>query len=59
MCVGFPPYLSGLKLQGAVCKKNTLSLSSTILTELPLSSLQWVRVDPANMHKMAEGKVID
>ena len=33
----------GLKLQGAVCTKNTLSLSNTILTDLPLSSLKWVR----------------
>ena len=36
-------YFVGLKLQGATCKDNTLSLSATILTELPLSSLQWVR----------------
>ncbi len=35
--------VSGLKLQGAVCKKNTLELSTTISTDLPLTSLKWVR----------------
>lgn len=36
-------FLLGLKLQGAVCKNNTLELSSTISTELPLTSLSWIR----------------
>ena len=33
----------GLKLQGAKCSKNTLELTATILTELPLTTLEWVR----------------
>ena len=33
----------GLKLQGAVCRKNLLSLSATISTDLPLTSLRWIR----------------
>ena len=36
--------VSGLKLQGAICKNNTLELSSTISTELPLTSLRWIRL---------------
>ena len=34
----------GLKLQGAVCRKNLLSLSATISTDLPLTSLRWIRL---------------
>ena len=47
----------GLKLQGAQCVRNVLSLTATILTELPLTSLQWVRVKPTEMQGMAKGKV--
>jgi dynein heavy chain 1 len=36
---------TGLQLQGAVCKKNTLQLSTTISTDLPITSLKWVRLD--------------
>lgn len=35
--------LTGLKLQGAVCKDNKLHLSSTISTELPITLLRWVK----------------
>ncbi|XP_064623935.1 cytoplasmic dynein 1 heavy chain 1-like isoform X3 [Lineus longissimus] len=35
---------TGLKLQGAVCKNNKLSLSSTISTDLALTKLTWVRI---------------
>ncbi|XP_052274955.1 cytoplasmic dynein 1 heavy chain 1-like isoform X3 [Dreissena polymorpha] len=37
--------VTGLKLQGAVCKQNKLQLSSTISTDLPLTLLRWVRLD--------------
>lgn len=33
----------GLKLQGAVCRENVLNLTSAILTELPLTTLVWMR----------------
>lgn len=36
----------GLKLQGAQCKNNQLLLTSTIMTDLPLTLLRWVRVGP-------------
>ncbi|XP_078590507.1 cytoplasmic dynein 1 heavy chain 1-like isoform X1 [Branchiostoma floridae x Branchiostoma japonicum] len=35
--------VTGLKLQGAVCKQNTLQLSKTISTELPITCLRWIR----------------
>lgn len=35
--------VTGLKLQGAQCKNNKLSISNTILTDLPLTKLQWIR----------------
>ena len=34
---------TGLKLQGAKCSNNVLDLTATILTELPLTTLEWVR----------------
>uniref|UniRef100_A0A0L8I729 Dynein heavy chain, cytosolic n=1 Tax=Octopus bimaculoides TaxID=37653 RepID=A0A0L8I729_OCTBM len=37
--------LTGLKLQGAVCKENKLHLSSTISTDLPSTLLRWVKKD--------------
>lgn len=37
--------VTGLKLQGAVCKSNRLSLSSTISTDLPITNLCWVKLD--------------
>ncbi|XP_037905377.1 dynein heavy chain, cytoplasmic isoform X4 [Hermetia illucens] len=33
----------GLKLQGANCKNNQLLLTSTIMTDLPLTILKWVK----------------
>ncbi|KAI8505360.1 Cytoplasmic dynein 1 heavy chain 1 [Branchiostoma belcheri] len=35
--------VTGLKLQGATCKQNTLQLSKTISTELPITCLRWIR----------------
>lgn len=35
--------VSGLKLQGAQCKNNQLLLTSTIMTDLPLTLLKWVK----------------
>lgn len=32
-----------MKLQGAVCRRNVLSLTSAIMTELPLTTLIWTR----------------
>lgn len=46
--------ITGLILQGAVCKTNKLQLSTTISTDLPLTLLRWVRLD-ADRGK--EGKV--
>lgn len=34
---------AGLKLQGATCANNKLSLSTTISTELPLTQLRWMK----------------
>jgi len=51
---GFSP---GLKLQGAQCVRNVLSLTATILTDLPLTALQWVRVNSTQMQTVAQGKV--
>ncbi|XP_017775192.1 PREDICTED: dynein heavy chain, cytoplasmic isoform X3 [Nicrophorus vespilloides] len=34
----------GMKLQGAQCKNNQLLLSSSIMLELPITLLRWVRV---------------
>jgi dynein heavy chain 1 len=41
--------VTGLKLQGAQCKNNQLLLTSTIMTDLPLTLLKWTRVDPENL----------
>ena len=35
--------ISGLKLQGAHCRNNQLHLTSTIMMDLPLTLLRWVR----------------
>ena len=35
--------ITGLKLQGAIAKNNRLHLDSTILTELPLVKVSWVK----------------
>ncbi|KAK1158695.1 cytoplasmic dynein 1 heavy chain 1 isoform X1 [Acipenser oxyrinchus oxyrinchus] len=35
--------IKGLKLQGATCSNNKLSLSNTISTELPLTQLHWLK----------------
>lgn len=37
-----------MKLQGAECSQNTLSLVDSITTELPDVSLQWMKIDPMN-----------
>lgn len=39
--------VTGLKLQGATCKNNMLLLTNTIMTDLPLTLLKWVRVGSA------------
>lgn len=35
--------IPGLKLQGATCANNKLSLSTSISTELPLTQLRWIK----------------
>lgn len=35
--------VTGLKLQGAQCKNNELLLASTIMMDLPLTILKWVK----------------
>ncbi|KAL1257320.1 hypothetical protein QQF64_010564 [Cirrhinus molitorella] len=35
--------IKGLKLQGAICANNKLSLSTSISTELPLTQLRWMK----------------
>ena len=35
--------VGGLKLQGAVCKNNLLQLSTSIITDLPLTCFRWIR----------------
>ncbi|XP_049595492.1 cytoplasmic dynein 1 heavy chain 1 [Syngnathus scovelli] len=35
--------IKGLKLQGATCGNNKLSLSTSISTELPLTQLRWIK----------------
>lgn len=42
--------LTGLKLQGATCKKNKLQLSTSISTELPVTLLKWIRWVPLYKH---------
>ena len=37
------PTPTGLKLQGATCGNNKLSLSNAISTVLPLTQLRWVK----------------
>ncbi|XP_030854690.1 cytoplasmic dynein 1 heavy chain 1 [Strongylocentrotus purpuratus] len=37
--------VSGLKLQGAVCKENKIHLTSTISSDLPQTSLRWIHVE--------------
>ncbi|XP_072172912.1 cytoplasmic dynein 1 heavy chain 1-like [Diadema setosum] len=41
--------VSGLKLQGAVCKQNKLQLSSTISSDLPQTSLRWAHMDDGKL----------
>ncbi|XP_074643936.1 cytoplasmic dynein 1 heavy chain 1-like isoform X2 [Tubulanus polymorphus] len=36
--------ITGLKLQGATCKNNKLMLSTIISTDLPVTTITWVRV---------------
>lgn len=39
----------GLKLQGAQCKNNQLLLTSTIMMDLPLTLMRWVRITAENI----------
>ncbi len=43
---------AGLKLQGAVCANNKLSLSTSISTELPLTQLRWMKQSSAEKRNM-------
>lgn len=46
---------TGLKLQGATCGNNKLSLSTAISTELPLTQLRWMKqsnTEKRNMVRM-------
>ncbi|GLV39725.1 Dynein heavy chain 64C [Carabus blaptoides fortunei] len=45
----------GLKLQGAQCRNNQLLLTSTIMMELPVTLLRWVRVSLEE--KLNTGKI--
>ncbi|XP_014218621.1 dynein heavy chain, cytoplasmic, partial [Copidosoma floridanum] len=38
--------VTGLKLQGAQCKNNQLYLTSTIMTDLHITILKWIRMSP-------------
>lgn len=38
----------GLKLQGAQCKNNQLLLTSTIMMDLPLTLMRWIRITSEN-----------
>lgn len=49
--------VTGLRLQGAQCVNNKLSVIATIINELPLCKLQWIRVNTSEMYKMSQGKV--
>ncbi|KAL6478123.1 hypothetical protein MHYP_G00139580 [Metynnis hypsauchen] len=44
--------IKGLKLQGATCTNNKLSLSTAISTELPLTQLRWVKQNNAEKRNM-------
>ena len=47
----------GLKLQGADCTNNKLSLTNTITTGLPETSLRWKKIDPMDPPKLGEHDV--
>jgi dynein heavy chain 1 len=49
--------VTGLRLQGAQCKENRLSITATIVNDLPLTKLQWIRVNTSEMYKKSQGKV--
>lgn len=36
--------ISGLKLQGAQCRNNQLLLTSSIMTDLPVTLLRWTQL---------------
>ncbi|XP_063589419.1 dynein heavy chain, cytoplasmic-like isoform X2 [Penaeus indicus] len=44
--------IKGLKLQGALCKKNELHLTPTIMTELAMVTLQWVHLESTETDKI-------
>ncbi|XP_076178666.1 dynein heavy chain, cytoplasmic isoform X5 [Ptiloglossa arizonensis] len=43
--------VTGLKLQGAQCKDNQLYLTSTIMTDLPVTMLRWIRSTTDDVRK--------
>ncbi|XP_034944602.1 dynein heavy chain, cytoplasmic isoform X1 [Chelonus insularis] len=43
--------VTGLKLQGALCKDNQLYLTSTIMTDLPVTMLRWHRASSEEVRK--------
>lgn len=47
----------GLKLQGAQCRSNQLLLTSTIMMELPVTLMRWVRLSTAEYEKLNSGKL--
>lgn len=49
--------LSGLKLQGARSNNNKLSLDSSVLTDLPLVNVQWIRTNAFNHPPRAVSKI--
>jgi len=49
--------ITGLKLQGADCNNNKLSLTNTITTGLPETSLRWKKIDPMDPPKLGEHDV--
>lgn len=49
--------ITGLKLQGATCSNNKLSLSNAISTVLPITQLRWIK--QTNADKKANVVSID
>ncbi|XP_064603299.1 cytoplasmic dynein 1 heavy chain 1-like isoform X2 [Liolophura sinensis] len=47
--------VSGLRLQGAVCKNNKLQLATAISTHLPATMLKWIKIEPGK--DLKQGKV--
>ena len=49
--------LRGLKLQGAVSNGNKLSLTSAIMSDLPLTRLHWTHVQPTGTAQQGSAAV--